>query len=384
MFKNLYLYRLKTLSRDRILIFWTLLYPIALGTFFGIAFHNIGSGSPFQSIPVAVVQNAAWQDDTAFQQALHGVSADNPEAETKLFQVTPMSREQADESLKNNKIAGFMELDGGQNGAIHVYVRDSGVSQSILHQFVDNYLQARSAFTTILSANPAAAATLAQAHGDYPIVDAVSGNPASNSTLPYFYALIAMAALFGGFWGQREINDTQADQSALGARLGVAPIHKLKALVAGLCATITLHFGALIALLAYLSLVMGIQFNAPLPLLLAACLMGSCMGVTFGAFLSALPIRKEGIKIAVMITVSMVLSFLAGLMVSTIKYAVIHAAPIMAYLNPANVLSDAFYALYAYSDHSRFLFNLGLLAAFSVVFSFVVYLLTRRQKYDSL
>lgn len=381
MFGHIYRYRLKTLLRIRTLIFWTLLFPIVLGTLFSIAFHNIGSGSSFSAFPIAVVDNAAWQGDTAFQDVLHSVSADNPDAETKLFQVMTTDQQQADQNLKEGKIAGYLVLEGSD---IHIVVRSSGVSQSILRQFVDSYLQTHSAYTAILTQNPAAMESLSQVTGDFPIVDASPRGLANDSTLPYFYALIAMAALYGGFWGQREISDSQADQSDLGQRVGVAPLHKLKALVAGMCAAVTIQFGCLMVLLAYVTLVLGIHFTAPLPLLLLACLLGSSMGVTFGAFLASLPIRKEGIKISVLIATSMVLSFLAGLMVSTIKYTVIHAAPIMAYINPANVLSDAFYALYAYTDYSRFLLNCGLLAAFSIVFSLVIYLFTRRQRYESL
>ncbi len=384
MFAHIFTYRLRVLLRDRILIFWTLLYPIALGTFFGIAFHNIGNGSPFHSIPVAVVENAVWQSDETFRTALQDASVDD--AGKKLFAVTAMSQEQANQSLKDGDVVGYLVLEEGEAGAagnIRVVVHSSGVSQSILRQFVDSYLQTSAAYTTILTENPDAMQSLSAVPEEAAIEDATPGGMASNSTIPYFYALIAMAALFGGFWGQREVNDAQADQSDLGQRLGVAPIHKLKALVAGMCAAILLQFASLLVLIAYLALVLGVQFTAPLPMLLAS-LLGSAMGVTFGAFLSALPIRKEGIKIAVLITVSLALSFLAGLMVSTVKYSVIHAVPAMAYLNPANVLSDAFYALYAYTDYSRFLLNVGLLGVFSVAFSLIIYLFTRRQKYDSL
>ena len=384
MFGHIFIYRLKALVRNRMLVFWTLLYPIALATFFGLAFQNIGSGTPFISIPVAVIDNAAWQADTAFQSALHSVSTDNPDAANKLFQVSQLSARQADQSLKDGKIAGYLLLDGGTDGDIHIVVHGSGVNQSILRQFVDSYLQFRSAWNTVLAENPAAAATLMAAQEPIKIADASPRGMATNSTLPYFYALIAMAALFGGFWGTRVVTDTQANQSDLGARLGVAPMHKLKALVAGLCAAVAVQFAALLILLGYLTFAMGVHLNAALPPLLLACLMGSAMGVTFGAFLSSLPIRKEGVKIAVLISVSLGLSFLAGMMVSGIKYTVIHALPIMAYINPANVLSDVFYALYAYQNHSRFLLNIGLLAAFAVAFSLVIYLLTRRQRYDSL
>ena len=108
------------------------------------------------------------------------------------------------------------------------------------------------------------------------------------------------------------------------------------------------------------------------------------MGVTFGAMVAALIKTSEGVRMGIMISVSLLLSALAGMVYPGLKYIVTEAVPIMAYINPANLISDAFYALFYYGVGPRFYLNNGLLLAFSIVFTLVVYLVTRRQKYASL
>jgi ABC-2 type transport system permease protein len=192
-----------------------------------------------------------------------------------------------------------------------------------------------------------------------------------------------MACLFGGFWGRKEMEDIQAYLSPLGARLNLAPVHKLKAFGYSLCAAVLVDFLSLAVLIAYLGLVMNVDFGGQIGYVIATCFAGSLVGVSFGALLTAFKGSLQ-LKTAVMITVNIVMSFLAGMMVADIKYTVTHAVPLLAYINPANLISDALYSLYYYSSHARFFLNFGLLLGFAAVFYLCVYLIIRRQKYASI
>ncbi len=376
MFIHVFVNRFKCLLRDRQLIFWTLLYPLVLGTFFSLAFSNIGSNDAFTSIPVAVVNNAEYQADAAFQSALDSVSA----GEDALLTVTLASIQEAEKQLEEETVKGYFLVEDG----VHVVVKESGISQTIIKQFVDSYLQTGAAFMRIAQSSPAAGAGL-RFDGTVSYVKDVAPGKAEPATwVVYYYALISMASLFGGFWGIREIEDIQANLSARGARLNVAPLHKLKMLVYSFPAAIAIQFLSCLVLVAYLNFVLGVRFGDQLAFILIACLAGSITGVTFGAMIGAAVKGGDGIKTAVLLTVSLILSFLSGLMVTDIKYTVVRAVPAMAYLNPANLISDAFYALYYYTSYDKFFMNIGLLLGFSAVFTLVVYLMTRRQRYASL
>ena len=382
MFLHVFTNRFKCLIRDRQSMFWTFLYPLVIATLFGLAFSNLSSTDSFKQIPVGVVNNAEYQRNTAFQSALVSVSdKENQTDGEALFNVTLSSREQAEESLKENKIVGYIDFN---NGA-HVVVKDSGLNQTILKEFMDSYLQAESAYKTIVAANPDAAQNFRFNPGSAShLTDVPPAKSSSNNTLTAFYALIAMAALFGGFWGKKEIADIQADISPQAARLNLGPVHKLKILGYSFLASVAVQFISLLVLVAYLMLVIKVDFGGQLGFVLLTCLAGSFAGVSLGALISVLVKKSESMKISVLIAVSLTMSFLAGMMMISVKYTVTHAVPVLAYINPANLIADALYSLYYYSSHARFFLNIGLLMGISVVFYLVVYFVARRQKYANI
>lgn len=378
MFAHIFVNRLKCLVRDKQMLFWTFLYPVLLGTLFCIAFSNLsGGGSSFTDIPIAVVNNAEYQSNAAFKSVLASVSGDA--SSDKLFSVTTVQKKQAEESLKNGDIAGYILFEDGA----HVVVKNSGINQTILKGFMDSYLQTGSAYSAVVKLNPAAAAGIQPSSGNH-ITPVSPGKENADSMVIYYYALIAMACLFGGFWGAKEMEDIQAYLSPRGARVNLAPVHKLKAFGYSLCAAVLVDFLSLLVLVAYLGLVLKIDFGGQIGYIIATCFAGCLVGVSFGALITAMFKRHSGLKMAIMITVNIVMSFLAGLMVSDVKYAVTHAAPIMAYINPANLISDALYSLYYYSSHARFFLNFGLLIGFAAVFYLCVYFIIRRQRYASI
>jgi ABC-2 type transport system permease protein len=377
MFAHIFVYRLKTLLRDRSNVFWTAIYPIILAFFYALAFTNINNADGFEAFPVGVVDNAEYRSQAYFIQALDTVSQ---EGDDKLFDVTLMTLEEAKDSLNNNKIAGYIHFDGGAR----VVVKSSGLKQTILKGFMDSYLQQSSAVMWILNDNPAAAGGLVLPdRGDY-IRPAELAGGKTNVTVIMYYGLIAMAVMFGGFWGQREVEDIQADLSARAARINLSPVHKLKAFVCSLCAALLIQIVSLLVLVLFLTLVLGVDFGPNFGYVALTCVASGVMGVTFGALLAALVKGSAGLRLAVMLTVSLLSSALAGMMFPTIKYIVVEAVPALSYINPANLVSDALYALYYYGPGPRFALNLALMMAFSVVFSLAVYIVMRRQKYASL
>ena len=85
-----------------------------------------------------------------------------------------------------------------------------------------------------------------------------------------------------------------------------------------------------------------------------------------------------------MIGVTMVGCFLAGMMYQNMKYVVAQKVPVLSYLNPVNLLTDAFYSLYYYDTLSRYALNIGILCVFIVIFCIGTYITIRRRKYANL
>ncbi len=381
MFLHIFVNRCKCLLRNKEAMFWTLMFPIILATLFGLAFNNLSSEDKFREIDIAVVDNEEYQNNQGFQSALAAVSAKDA-GEESLFKLRLSTLEEAEDLLKNNQITGYILLDGGTNLA----VRESGIKETIIKEFLDDYAQKNSAFSSIIKQNPEARTRLAaDAMENKNYLKEVSPTRAEpDTTLNYYYALVAMACLFGSFWGIREVSAVQADLSPQGARINLAPVSKLKYFAYSLCTATLIHILSIIVLLAYLSLVLKVNFGNDLLYILLASMAGSATGVSMGAMIGALIKKGENFKSAVLVCVSMTCSFLAGLMVVNMKYMVTQVVPLMAYLNPANLITDAFYSLYYYDSYGRFYTNIGLLLGISLVFYLVVYLVLRRQRYASL
>jgi len=75
---------------------------------------------------------------------------------------------------------------------------------------------------------------------------------------------------------------------------------------------------------------------------------------------------------------------LAGLMIDTMKDMIARKAPVLSYINPAALITDAFYSLYIFESHRRFFLNIGLLLLISSSMCILSFLRLRRDRYASL
>ncbi len=371
--------RLKCLLRDRETVFWTLLFPLILATFFNMAFANLNEADVFHPIDVAVVNDAGYQQNKDFKTVLEDVS----KGDDRIFNLKNSTGQEAQKLLDSGKIKGFITV----GPEIKLTVNDSDLSQNIIKTFLDSYQKNFSVIKSIATENPSALKNglLEDFQNQKEYTKEVSGTSAApNTILNYFYSLIAMACMYGGFFGMKEVNDIQANLSQRACRVNVAPVHKLKIFFVNMSAALVVHFSEMLVLLAYLRFALHIDFGAKTGLVLFTAFIGSIAGLAFGAFVSALIPKGEGIKIAILISVSMEGSFLAGMMYQDMKYIVAQNAPALSYLNPVNLLTDAFYSLYYYDSLTRYATNIGALAGFILLFCGVSYQIVRRQKYASL
>lgn len=375
MFLFNYRYRLKCILRDRQLMFWTLLFPILLATLFNLALSNITSAEEFIKVPVAVVQNAELDANPAFSAALEGTD--------DLFVVTHTSQAEAETLLKDNQIDGYIVF----NPELTMVVNQSGLNQTIIRSFLDDFVQTSATIFTVIAANPTAhdqgLITGISSRSEYlTAVSASQSNP--DPIVNYFYTLIAMACLYGGFLGVKEVVAIQADLSDVGARINLAPTNKLTVFISSMLAATTIQLAELLILLAFIIGVLGISFGDQLGYIALTCVIGSLTGVTFGACIGVIVKKGEGLKMGILIGSTMTMCFLAGMMYADMKYIVATKIPILSYLNPANLITDSFYALYYYNTHTQFFTDILLLCGFTVVFSTITYFVLRRQKYASL
>lgn len=390
MFMHVFKYRLKCLIRDRDTLFWTAAFPLLLGTMFYFAFGNLmGSSGGFEPVKVAVVNSPEYRNNTYLQLMLGVLST---AGEDQLLDMTLTTESQAQRLLDEGKVAGIITVsadeDVGDSGSspVRLTVTQSGLGQSILKAVLDEYLHTSATATSVLSRGSVDVSELvARLRNRRSYTKQISYSDAlPDYMLGYFYALVAMAALYAGLWGMRNTMDIQADLSDKGARRSVAPTHKLAVVMGDWTASLLISFGEMLILLAYLVFALKVDFGDQIGYVLLTCLAGCIAGLSFGTVIGTLFRKSEGTKVATLVASSNLLCFLAGLMYLDMKDIVARKAPVLSYINPAALIADAFYSLYIFDNHRRFFLNIGLLCGFSAVMCFVSFLRLRSEKYASI
>lgn len=380
MFGHLYLYRIKSLLRGKTVLFWSLIYPILLSVLFYITFgSSIGESKSFEIADVAVVAN---QDVAGIDDFLEIISSVEYSEGNKMFEVHECDDSDAKKLLSKGEVIGIVYFDE----EIKLEVTGSGLYQSILKIFTDTYKRNVAIYTEVYTNDPEKAQAVGDVLNqtkDYLRSVSVAGAEA-DSDINYFYAVIAMACMFGCFIGIQLGNELQANASPLAARKCMSATHRLKMIVADMFAAFSLDFVEIMIVTAFIKYVLGIDLcNKPLPYLLI-CAFGAMIGVAIGQFTTFVARGQEGLQVAISLAFSLVSCFLGGLMVSGMEHIMAKYAPVINMLNPAAQISNAFYCLANYSDYRRVRESIIILGLEAVVLTLCSYLTSRRTKHANI
>lgn len=191
------------------IVFWPLVFPLVLGTFFYFAFGNINEAD-FQTVPVAVVKEDIA--DTFFLTYLEQVGESNPD----LLKQEEMSEKEALEALQDKKVEGIYYV--GKEPSLTV--AGTGIEESILQTVLDSCENTRTTITNIMKKNPEMdIETITNLLSADSLVKEVSlGGRTIDGNVQFFYALIAMACLYGCFIGFGSAIGIQANITPLAAR----------------------------------------------------------------------------------------------------------------------------------------------------------------------
>lgn len=357
------------------IIFWPLVFPLVLGIFFYFAFGNINEAD-FQTVPVAVVKKDTA--DTFFLTYLDQVKKSSPD----LLKAEEMPEKEALEALQDKKIKGIYYV--GKDPSLTV--AETGMEESILQTVLDSCGNTRATITNIMKKNPQMdMKTMKTLLSSQDLVKEVSlGGRTIDGNVQFFYALIAMACLYGCFIGFGSSIGIQANITPLAARRCVTPTHKLKLILTDQLASFALGYMDVIILILYLRYILNLDFQGQMGKMLVVSFFGSLIGVSMGMFIGSFGKMQEGAKIGIMLGISMVSSFLAGLMNGNMKDIVEKSAPFVNRINPASLIADAFYCINVYDDTARYYRSLATLAVMCVVLVMASFFMVRRERYDSI
>lgn len=390
MFTHNLKYTIKTLFKNKSLIFWTFAFPIILGLFFNMAFSSIEKDEMLNTFEIAVIDNKELEQDNYYKDILETLSK-----EEKIFNITYTDKENADKLLDDNKIEGYFYIEDGKS---NIAVKENGINETILkyviqeieenkiiienciNKEVENNIKNNIYDKNILEIKD----NIINKINTYNVeIEDISLKNLSYMQIEYF-TLIAMACMYGGLLGLTAINNNLANVSSKGKRVAVSPTKKSIIILSSLLGSYLISALGIFILISFLYFILHVNFGSNLLLVIILSLIGSLAGISLGLLVSTCIRKDEGTKTGLIIAISMIYSVLSGMMGVTLKYVIDKNIPILNKLNPNNLITDGFYSLYYYNSTERYLNNIIYLIIFIIICFIISLVSLRREKYDSI
>ena len=393
MFLHNFKYSLKTLFRNKTLIFWTFAFPIILGTLFNLAFKDIEKNEMLEIIDIAVVDNSEFENNTYFKESLKVLS--DKSNENQLFNIKYTSLEKSKELLDKKKITAYLLF---QNSDVKIVVNSKGINETITRFVVDDITSQQEMITSLTAEQASSYYKTGKTDFDYQKVykdvinlvnqNSIKLNNISNSNLSYtmieYYTLLAMACLYGAMISIFITNKNSANIASAGKRTTISPVHKKTMLLSSFIASYIVQMLGILVIFLYTIFVLKVDYGNNIPLVILLLSLGSLAGLNLGIAIGTLLKANETTKTGILISITMLFSFLSGMMGITMKYVIDTNVPILNLINPAAMITDGFYSLYYYDTLNRFYFNIISLIVFSIIMLAISYQGLRREKYDSI
>lgn len=393
MFIHNFKYSLKTLFRNKALIFWTFAFPIILGTFFNMAFSNLESSEKLDIINIAIIQNDDFNNNEIYKEAFANLSDENNSE--RLFATRYTTEKEAQKLLEDEEIIGYMKLVADEP---KLTFTTNGIDETIFKYVAEEIAQTNNIIQNLTEETIKSEVANGHSQIDYEQIysrvieltqaDSAHLNNISNSNLSYtmieFYTLIAMTCLYGGILGAISINQSLANMSNQGKRISISPAFKGQIILSSILASYLTQLAGVALLFLYTIFILKVDYGSKLGLDIILTMVGSLAGLSLGVAVASILKTNEGTKTGIIMAVTMLGCFFSGMMGITMKYIIDKNIPLINKINPASMITDGFYSLYYYDTLDRYLFDIISLIIFAFVLIIISYFSLRRQKYDSI
>ncbi len=393
MFYHNFKYTIKTLLKDRTLMFWTLAFPLILGTLFNMAFSDIENKEKLDIIDIAIVNNTYFEQNEIYKKSFSNLESKNNK--DRLFSIKYVDEKQAKKLLEKKKITGYLKLE---ESSPKVIIAQNGINETVFKYVTEEISEQEKIIKNIFEyklKDMNSSNSINDIYNDLykNIKEILNSNKVqikdiSSNNLSYtmieFYTLIAMTCLYGGILGMVAISKNLANISNNGKRISVSPVPKRELILSSILASYIIQVIGLVILFLYTNIILKIDYGNNYLLIILLSLVGSFAGLCLGTFISSTFKVGENTKTGIIIAITMVCCFLSGMMGITMKYIIDKNIPILNKINPASMITDGFYSLYYYDTKTRFYFNVISLLLFSIVLLSISMLSLRRQKYDNI
>lgn len=371
-------YELISLLRNKVVVFWLLGFTIILGTLFYAAFGSLADNEEaFSNIPVAVIEgdNPVQGFDTVIEALSEG--------EDGLLDIKTGDFEEARRLIEAGEICGIIYSDG--------YIKlelpeGTDIKSGIVRAVLDSFKTRQGIVTDVAQNHPEKLGEVLESITEEAAayISSSSNDANKDPYVQYFYNLLAMCGLLGSMMGMYCAINHQANLSALGARIEVSPMSKLKDIVSSLIATLLVHNVFINIGAVYIIFILGIDFGVSFGFIVIINFMSTVIGNCMGCFVGSIGTMKDTVKNAILLAASLGLCFCSGLMFGGMRLLIEETFPLFNRINPAALIVDSFYSLCVYEGYERFAENIAVLSVWCAALLIGSLIMTRRRKYKSI
>lgn len=365
MFVHAFRNTFKVLSRQRSMFFWALIFPIILGLFFKLALGHVMVKYQMKPLPIAV--RSGLLEEPNFKSFL--------EAMEKEDYLRVQKADSAEILEVHPDLVAYVAEEN------QLVVKSSGISQSVVETLLNVYQQKKALIGQVLAKDPTTPLGPLVENQDY-IHDLSRSKMDPMQT--FFYTLLGMQVLYGYVWGLYVVYQYEANLSTNAKRNLIAPVRKRTGFLASITVAWLFNLVITFVFVLYLKWGLGVDFGGQGWPIFCLILLGAFTGVSFGSLIGVSNRGSIEFKSGLGIVLTMLFSFLAGMMVPNMKVLIQTHAPFLHKINPVSLLTDAVYSLYYYNSLHRFWENMAYLGLLTLLFSAATLFFMRGKQYDRL
>ena len=374
-------YQVLRLLRDRVLLVWTLGFPIAMSLMFMAMFANLDKDFEATPISFGVVQDEAYRVAPGLDAVVEQISADD--ADPRLItKVTHSTASEAQAAAKRGDTNGYLAVKDG-DPVLHVTQEGNEAEATrVLRVVMDSYTQRQAELKTAIEAGDPPE-QMASLQVDHSFTHSISVTPSPvKPATRYYFALLAFASGMGTAVTMTAVQSIMAT-SPLGARRTLAGLPRWKVLTSTLAASWVCVLACLLIAFAFIATVVGVDFGPHVLLCLVAVGMASLMSSAAGAALGAFSKMGVGMVSAISCFLSLFTGFY-GPSAQSLANAVELHTPLLVQANPLWQAARCFYGLLYYDSLVPFARGCSVLLGMTCLFLTIALIRARRMNHEHL
>ena len=378
---TVFLYQVLRLLRDRVLLVWTLGFPVVLSLIFMAMFSNLDKVYEATPMSFGVVQDEAYRTAPGLDAVVERISADDADHHL-ITKVTHSTVAQAEAAAKRGETNGYLAVEGS-DPVLHVTQQGNEAETTrVLRVVMDSYTQRRAEYVALAKAG-AAPEKLAALETDQAFTRSISVTPSPvKPETHYYFALLAFACGMGTTVAMVAVKGIMA-VSPVGARQTLAGLPRWKVLTATLAASWVCVFVCLLVAFAFMASVVGVDFGPHVLLCLVAIGVCSLMASAVGAALGTLA-RLEIGMISGFTSLLSLFTGLYGPASQSLARSIEQHAPLLAQANPLWQTARCFYGLLYYDSLAPFARSCAVLLGMTCLFLTIALIRARRMTHEHL